>query len=108
DCPEHLRGWEWHFLKRQRYGNAPPMLHETTVTRVVFSPGGRHLATVCIDGTLAIRDVRTGQVLHPLERKAVVLGGTLVLGMAYSGDGRYLAVARNDALIKVGRLAAGN
>ena len=20
DCPEHLRGWEWHFLKRQRYG----------------------------------------------------------------------------------------
>src|SRR5262249_34467296 len=25
ECPERLRGWEWHFLKRQRYGPVPPL-----------------------------------------------------------------------------------
>jgi WD40 repeat protein/serine/threonine protein kinase len=101
DCPEHLRGWEWHFLKRQRYGNAPPMQHHATVVRVAFSPDGSQIATVCMDGTLAIRDPRTGQVLRTLERPAVLLGAALVRGMAYSPDGRFLAVARNDGEVRV-------
>src|SRR5262249_12578846 len=36
-CPEHLRGWEWHFLKRQRYDTPLPMQHSETVVRVAFS-----------------------------------------------------------------------
>jgi serine/threonine protein kinase len=35
ECPEHLRGWEWRFLKRQRYGNIAPFPHSATVVRVV-------------------------------------------------------------------------
>src|SRR5207302_8404628 len=31
DCPPQLRGWEWHFLKRQRYGTTPPLEHSDTV-----------------------------------------------------------------------------
>ena len=101
DCPEQLRGWEWHFLKRQRYGNVPPIQHQATVIGVTFSPDGLRIATVCMDGTLAIRDTRTGQVLQALERRTVLLGGSLVRGMAFSPDGRYLAVARNDGEVRV-------
>jgi eukaryotic-like serine/threonine-protein kinase len=107
ECPEHLRGWEWHFLKRQRYGNVAPFQHSATVIHVVFSPDGRQIASVCMDGRLAIRDARTGVVLHALERPAVLLGGALVRGMAYSLDGRYLAVARNDGLIRVWEAGSG-
>jgi WD40 repeat protein/serine/threonine protein kinase len=106
-CPEHLRGWEWRFLKRQRYGNPPPVRHNATVVRVVFSPDGGQIATVCMDGTLAIRDARAGEVLHPLEQQTVLLGGALVRGMAYSPDGRYLAAARNDGEVRVWDASSG-
>ena len=33
----------------------------TTAVRAAFSPDGRHLATATMDGTIAIRDSRTGQ-----------------------------------------------
>ena len=39
ECPLDRRGWEWHFLKRQRYGNPPPMQHKTTVVRRGLQPG---------------------------------------------------------------------
>ncbi len=102
ECPSDRRGWEWHLLKRQRYGNPPPMEHDNTVVRAAFSPDGRQLATALIDGTLSIRDSRTGEVLHALEQQTgVLLGGALPLGLAFSLDSRYLAVARNDGKIRV-------
>jgi serine/threonine protein kinase len=102
DCPEHLRGWEWNFLKRQRYEKNRSFLHPATVVRVVFSPDDRQIASVCMDGTVAIRDARTGAVLYPLEPHTV-LGGfaSLVRGLAYSPDGLCLAVARHDGAIRV-------
>ncbi len=101
DCPEHLRGWEWHFLKRQRYGNPTPLQHPATVVRVAFSPDGRQLASVCMDGTFEIRDARTGKILHDLEPQAVLRSGALCRGLAYSPDGRYLALARHDGVVQV-------
>ncbi len=111
DCPERLRGWEWHFLKRQRYGNAPPLQHPATVTRVIFSPDGRQLASVCMDGTFQIWDERTGRVLHTLGRQAVLervpTTTSLCRGMAYSSDGRSLALARHDGLVQVWDATSG-
>jgi WD40 repeat protein/serine/threonine protein kinase len=101
DCPGPLRGWEWHFLKRQRYGNPPPMQHPATVIRVLFHPDGRQIASVCMDGTITLRDARTGQVLQRLEPATALLGAALVRGASYSRDGRYLAVARNDGQVRV-------
>jgi WD40 repeat protein/serine/threonine protein kinase len=101
ECPEHLRGWEWHFLKRQRYGNAPPLQHSATVVRVALSPDGNQIASVCMDGTFEIRDARTGQVLHTLEQQQIFHRGTLVRGMAYSRDSHYLALARHDGTVRV-------
>ena len=108
ECPLDRRGWEWHFLKRQRYGNPPPMEHNNTVVRAAFSPDGRQLATALIDGTLSIRDSRTGEVLHALEPPTVLIGGALPLGMAYSLDSRYLAACATTERFESGILAVGN
>jgi WD40 repeat protein/serine/threonine protein kinase len=101
ECPLDRRGWEWHFLKRQRYGNPPPMQHDTTAIRAAFSPDGRHLATATMDGTVTIRDSRTGQIVHELEHQTDFLGGALLRDMVYSPNGRYLAAARHDGKIRV-------
>jgi WD40 repeat protein/serine/threonine protein kinase len=104
-CPKHLRGWEWHFLKRQQYGDALTLQHPATVIRVAFSPDGRQLATVCMDGTFQIRDPQTGQMLHTLERQTVMVRSPTVAGLcrglAYSPDSRYLALARHDGTVEV-------
>jgi WD40 repeat protein len=103
ECPEHLRGWEWRFLKRKRYGDPPVLEHGDTVIRVAFSPNDREIASACMDGTLTIRDALTGQILHTLERQMDRDRGrgVLVRGLAFSRDGRYLAVARADGIVRV-------
>jgi len=103
DCPKHLRGWEWDFLKRQRYYGSPlPMQHPVTVVRVAFSPDGRQIASVCMGGILDVRDARTGEVLHTLQREMPA-----VRRIAYSQDGRYLAGARADGTVRVWDAARG-
>jgi WD40 repeat protein/serine/threonine protein kinase len=106
-CPERLRSWEWHFLKRQRYGNPPPLKHPDTVVRVAFSPDGRQIASVCMDGTPEVRDARTGRVLHTLERHPVLVRGALARGLAYSPDSRYLALAGHDGVVRVWEATSG-
>src|SRR5262249_16816485 len=84
-CPEHLRGWEWLFLKRQRYDGEPtPLQHSATVIRVAFSPDGRQLASVCYDGTFQIWDAQKRKMLYTLEQQRALGRAVLVRGMAYS------------------------
>jgi eukaryotic-like serine/threonine-protein kinase len=108
ECPEHLRGWEWHFLKRQRYGNAAPLPHQATVVRVAFSPDGRQIASVCMDGTFEIRDTRTRQVLHTLERQKVLHAVVGCRGLAYSPDSRSLVSAGHDGALRIWNASNGH
>lgn len=101
ECPPSQRGWEWQLLKRQRYGNPPPIEHAATVVRSTFSPDGQRLATAAIDGALSIRDSRTGRIVHGLEPPTVLIGAALPLSLVYSLDGHYLAAARNDGKIRI-------
>jgi WD40 repeat protein/serine/threonine protein kinase len=98
-CPSELSGWEWHFLKRQRYGNPPPLKHTSTVKRVVFSPDGRQIATGCLGGTIQIWDAQTGRRLHTLQHAAY--------HPSYSSDGQHLAAARHDGVICVWKATTG-
>src|SRR5262249_32367603 len=101
ECPQHLRDWEWHFLKRQHYESPLSIQHSETVLRVAFSPDGRQIASVCMDGSFAIRDAHDGKVLHTFESQRLAGGDIAVRGMAYSPDGRYLAVSRRDGEVRV-------
>jgi WD40 repeat protein len=66
-CPTHLRGWEWHFLKRKRFGN-PRVLPAgaSSLDGLLFSPDGRRLVTTDVDRPAKVWDLRTGALLFTL------------------------------------------
>jgi WD40 repeat protein len=87
DCPPELRGWEWNYLKRARYGYLPVVCRAgTPVVDVAFSPDGGRLISAQLDGTAVIRDAATGKALHVLRGP-----GKDVRGVAFSPDGRWVA-----------------
>src|SRR5262249_4906175 len=61
-CPEDLRGWEWHYLKRLRYLPLAPLRHDSPVLSVAFSPpDGKLLATATKDGFVTLWPTKTRQ-----------------------------------------------
>jgi WD40 repeat protein len=104
DCSSRLRGWEWHFLKRQRYGPAPPLKHSNRVERVAFSRDG-HIASGCLDGTIQIWDTATGSVLHHLHKGQK--DAPMSCSLTYSLDGQHLAAADYDGYIRVWKATTG-
>jgi len=96
DCPEDLRGWEWRYLKRLRFGALPPLRHESAVYCVAFSPGGEYLATASKDGFVRLWHAKSGQELRKWPAHAE--NATTV---AFSPDGRYLATGGWDHAVNV-------
>jgi len=108
DCPEHLRAWEWRFLKRQRYhANPSPLKYDASVFCLAFSPDSRQIALGCIDGRFEIRDACTLELKHALDQTAVLGRGAVVRCMAYSRDSRCLAVSRQDGIVRLWDAAGG-
>jgi WD40 repeat protein/serine/threonine protein kinase len=104
-CPLRLRGWEWRFLKRQRYGNVAPLQHPDTAHRVVYCPDGR-IASGCLDGQVRIWDAASGEVVEALTRPSP--GPPIIRNLTCSADGRRLAAAYHDGEICVWSTATGN
>ncbi len=92
-CPEKLRGWEWHFLKRQPY-EAPLVvpLGKGLLWHLACSADGRYLATAgfgpSMRGEVKLRDAATGKELHTLTGHAV----------AFQPAGGQVATAANDGV----------
>jgi eukaryotic-like serine/threonine-protein kinase len=104
ECPPHLRGWEWHYLKRRRYEEPRDLPHPTAVIRVAYSPDRRYLASGCLDGSVTVWDRRTLQRL-PLERGPEAHNAH-IYGLAFSPDSRYLAAGGKERRILVWDLDA--
>jgi WD40 repeat protein/serine/threonine protein kinase len=103
ECPEDLRGWEWHYL--MRLCNVEPLVlrDKAGVHGVAFSPDGELLASAGEDGAVRIRNSRTGklvQVLPHAHDKAAC-------SVAFHPGGKHLASAGADGLLKVWDLTTG-
>jgi WD40 repeat protein/serine/threonine protein kinase len=94
-CPEDLRGWEWHYLKRLQFQTLPPLRHDSAVHTAVFSPGGERIASSDRAGVVKIWNVQTG--LNVLRFQAHARARSV----AFSPDGLRLATAGEDGAVKV-------
>jgi eukaryotic-like serine/threonine-protein kinase len=101
ECPEGLRGWEWHLLKRQPY-EAPLVLPtgKVWVMHLACSADGRYLATGGYDsllrGEVKLRDTATGKETFTLTDPAGP-----VTSVAFPPAGGPLATARMDGTVRL-------
>jgi WD40 repeat protein len=104
ECPEDLRGWEWHYLKRLRH--TPPIAPLPVGERVnmhigfdlAFHPNGRLLAIPSSDHSIRVWDASGGRGQPMLTLR----GHTArVLGVAFSPDGRLLASTSADKTVRL-------
>jgi WD40 repeat protein len=94
---EDLRGFEWHYWKKRfRRGHLTLTGHLSSIAGVAFRPDGKRLASACLDGTIKLWDVATGQEVRTLT------GHTFgVKGVAFSPDGKWLASAGQDRTVRL-------
>ena len=108
ECPFHLRGWEWHYLKRLP-SHSPLTFrgHSNWVMGVAVSPDGKQVASASAVlfntmGEIKLWDRATGEVRHTL------LGHVgPAVGVAFSPDGKRLASAGWDGTARVWDAATG-
>jgi eukaryotic-like serine/threonine-protein kinase len=105
DCPQNLRGWEWHYLIRLLDGERPPLGdHKRGLWMADISGDGNRIATASIDGTVKIWDAASGRLIRTIDvdAAAVPLGlGFVLTGLGisripimcveFSPDCRYIA-----------------
>lgn len=61
-CPEQLRGWEWHYLNRNRGRPPKPLTFPGAVTGLgALSPDGLRAAAAGTHGLVYVLDLQTGQ-----------------------------------------------
>jgi WD40 repeat protein/serine/threonine protein kinase len=103
ECPEALRGWEWHYLMRLSRIEPLFLQNKSEVNGVAFSPDGERLASAGGDGSVKIWNSRTGDVIQTIPHAHA----GAVVAVAFHPDGRRLASAGADGLAKVWDLTAG-
>jgi WD40 repeat protein/serine/threonine protein kinase len=101
ECPESLRGWEWHYLMRQCKVE-PLVLHDTTeVYGIAFSPCGEKIASAGRDGNVKIWNSRTRRIIQEFPAHE-----TAACSVAFHPDGQHVASAGADGLVKIWDLAS--
>src|SRR5262249_12325587 len=95
ECPEDLRGWEWHYLMRLCKVEPLVFRDKTEVNGVAFSPDGEFLASAGEDGAVRFWNSRTGNVV-----KTFNTGTGSVVSVAFHPDGKHLAFV-NARQVKV-------
>jgi WD40 repeat protein/serine/threonine protein kinase len=91
-CPEDLRPWEWHYLKRRCHAELVNLRLSTDdrgdSVPAAFSPDFQRIALAFSSGQVIVRDLSDGKVVFRAAQKAGV-----VMSLAFSPDAKKLAVA---------------
>jgi len=106
-CPSHLREWEWHYLKRRRFGKARVLAGEmSSVAKcVAFSPDGRYVVGAGPGkqvGQLVIWDLQNQQQFRELEAP-----GAEITGAAFTVDGGRIVGSCIDNTVRVWDVDSG-
>ncbi len=89
ECPEELRGWEWHFLRRRCHQEARSF-PVGAVTMACFTDGGKNVAVRLTDGDVVVLDADSGVERRRLKTQKD--GKTKDrYQAAFSADGRLFA-----------------
>ena len=97
ECPEDLRGWEWHYLMRLCRVEPLVLRDKTEVNSLAFSSDGEFLASAVGDGAVKVWNSRTGKPIRTLEHAHA----DSVFSVAFHRDGRHLASVGADRKVKV-------
>jgi eukaryotic-like serine/threonine-protein kinase len=97
DCPQDLRGWEWHYLMRLCKVEPLVIRDMTELNSVAFSADGERLASAGGDGAVKVWNSRTGAVIRILEKAH----SDAVVSVAFHPDGKHLASRGADQQVKV-------
>jgi WD40 repeat protein/tRNA A-37 threonylcarbamoyl transferase component Bud32 len=103
-CPEDLRGWEWHYLRRlfQVRQLATLTGHEDAVMAVAFSPDGARFVSAGADGVVQVWDRQSLQAVLRLRGHTAA-----VTAVAFSPDGRRLASGCADGSLYLWNITSG-
>ena len=105
-CPPELRDWEWRYLKRLAHTELLDLQHPAEVWSVAFSPDGQRLVSSCSATNAAsevkLWDATSGEQLSTLSRHAKP-----VICTAISPDGKYLASASIDKVVRITDVSTG-
>jgi WD40 repeat protein len=93
ECPAELRGWEWRYLIRLCRGNVRTLRgHTSPVGALAYSADGRRLASMSGDDIVRVWDTGAGKELYASPRKHPTPMGRIKPALAFSPDGRLLAL----------------
>jgi WD40 repeat protein/serine/threonine protein kinase len=96
ECPEDLRGWEWHFLSRLRLPAMPPLGHDAAVLCAIFSPDGQTIASSSHDGSIHLWDATSGRLLFRFRAHE-----NQVRCLAFHPNRRHLVSGSWDGMMKL-------
>jgi eukaryotic-like serine/threonine-protein kinase len=103
-CPEGLRRWEWHYLKRLLHSELLRFSgHTNLVVKVAVDPDGEWAASIDDAGGLRVWHTQTSVELPEIAEQ--VHAASM---LAFASDGGYLAVGMTNGTVEVWSVPEGD
>ncbi len=105
-CPDDLRGWEWHYLKRLCSVEPIVIRSQTSpfeINCLDFSSDGERIVSANGNGSITVWNTRTGAALQTIEKAHVGYTSSV----AFHPGGAHVASIGSDKRLRVWNLKSG-